>query len=58
MYQSFKSSDFDFNQDLDLDEINDQDNGNDFEKIIKRKEPDFYSLIEFLKIWKALYFLD
>ena len=49
MYQSFKSSDFDFNQDLDLDEINDQDNGNDFEKIIKRKEPDFYSLIEFLE---------
>ena len=49
MYQSFQSSDFDFNQDLDLDEINDQDNGNDFEKIIKRKEPDFYSLIEFLE---------
>ena len=34
MYDSFQSADFDYNADFDLEEINDQDSGNDFEKIL------------------------
>ena len=38
MYDSFfKQSDYDFNTDLDLEEINDQDTGNDFEKLLKNR---------------------
>ncbi|MDC2992276.1 hypothetical protein OAZ22_01130 [Pelagibacteraceae bacterium] len=48
MYNSFQSSDFDYNTDFDLEEINDQDSGNDFEKIIKKNEPEFLSIINFL----------
>ena len=48
MYNSFQSSDFDYNTDFDLEEINDQDSGNDFEKILKKNEPEFLSIINFL----------
>ena len=48
MYQSFKSSDFDYNSEFDQEDINDQDSGNDFEKILKKNEPEFNSLIKYL----------
>ena len=41
MYDSFQPSDFDYNAEFDLEEINDQDSGNDFEKILKKNEPEF-----------------
>ena len=44
MYDSFQPSDFDYNAEFDLEEINDQDSGNDFEKILKKNEPEFLSL--------------
>jgi len=49
MYESFKASDFDYNIDYDLEEINDQDSGNDFEKILKKNEPEFLSLMNCLE---------
>ncbi len=49
MYESFQPSDFDYNTDFDLEEINDQDSGNDFEKILKKNEPEFLSIINFLE---------
>ena len=49
MYDSFKPSDFDYNAEFDLEEINDQDSGNDFEKILKKNEPEFLSIINFLE---------
>ena len=49
MYDSFQPSDFDYNTDFDLEEINDQDSGNDFEKILKINEPEFLSIIDFLE---------
>ena len=39
MYESFQTTDFDYNIDYDLEEINDQDSGNDFEKVIRKNEP-------------------
>ena len=50
MYESFQQSDFDFNLDLDLDleEINDQDSGNDFEKLLKKTEPQFSKIMNYL----------
>ena len=49
MYDSFQPSDFDYNAEFDLEEINDQDSGNDFEKILKKNEPEFLSIINFLE---------
>ena len=49
MYNLFQPSDFDYNTDFDLEEINDQDSGNDFEKILKKNEPEFLSIIDFLE---------
>tara|TARA_B100000575_G_C23113080_1_gene643170 strand:- start:243 stop:1079 length:837 start_codon:yes stop_codon:yes gene_type:complete len=49
MYQSFSSNDFDYSPELDLEEINEFDNGNDFEKIIIKKEPQFKTLIDYLE---------
>ena len=49
MYESYKSSYFDYNTEFDLEEINDQDSGNDFEKILKKNEPEFLSIINFLE---------
>ena len=49
MYDSFQPSDFDYNTDFNLEEINDQDSGNDFEKILKKNEPEFLSIINFLE---------
>ena len=49
MYDSFQPSDFDYNTDFDLEEINDQDSGNDFEKILKKNEPEFLSIVNFLE---------
>ncbi len=48
MYESFSSTDLNYNSDFDLEEINEQDNGNDFEKIITKREPEFISLIDYL----------
>ncbi len=48
MYESFKPTDFDYNIDFDFEEINDQDTGNDFEKILKEKEPEFLSIVNYL----------
>ncbi len=44
MYDTFIPSDFDYNVEEDIEEINDNDNGNDFEKVIKKLEPDFKSI--------------
>ena len=49
MYDSFQPSDFDYNAEFDLEEINDQDSGNDFEKILKKNQPEFLSIINFLE---------
>tara|TARA_B100000674_G_scaffold200769_1_gene163860 strand:+ start:250 stop:1086 length:837 start_codon:yes stop_codon:yes gene_type:complete len=56
MYNSFQSSDFDYNNDFDLEEINDQDSGNDFEKIIKKNEPEFLSIIKILDDFEDVIF--
>ena len=53
MYDSFQPSDFDYNTDFDLEEINDQDSGNDFEKILKKNEPEFLSIVNFLEDFEA-----
>ena len=34
---------------FDLEEINDQDSGNDFEKILKKNEPEFNSIMDYLE---------
>ena len=44
MYDTFIPSDFDYNIEEDIEEINDDDNGNDFEKVIKKLEPGFNSI--------------
>ena len=44
MYDTFIPSDFDYNIEEDFEEINDNDNGNDFEIVIKKLEPDFNSI--------------
>ena len=49
MYELFQPLDFDYNAEFDLEEINDQDSGNDFEKILKKNEPEFLSIINFLE---------
>ena len=49
MYNSFQASDFDYNEENDLEEINDFDNGNDFEKILKRTEPEFINIYDYLQ---------
>ena len=49
MYESFTSNDFDYNSEFDLEDINDQDTGNDFENILKRKKPEFMFLMNFLE---------
>ena len=48
MYKSFVPSDFDYNSELDLEDINDQDNGNDFEKILKKNQPEFSDIYNYL----------
>ena len=48
MYNFFSSSDFDYNAEFDLDDINDQDNGNDFEKILKKIQPEFTTIYDYL----------
>ncbi len=49
MYNSLQSIDLEYNKELDLEEINDQDNGNDFEKILNKNQPEFSSLINYLE---------
>jgi len=49
MYESFKQSDIDYIPEFDLEEINDQDSGNDFEKILKKNEPEFNSIMDYLE---------
>ena len=44
MYETFIPADFDYNIEEDIEEINDNDNGNDFEKVLKKIEPDFNSI--------------
>ncbi len=56
MYKSLISSDFDYNIEQDLEDINDQDNGNDFEKIIKKTEPEFINITNFLENLKGVIF--
>ena len=56
MYNSFQPSDFDYNTDFDLEEINDLDSGNDFEKILKKNEPEFLSIINFLEDFDDIIF--
>ena len=48
MYETFEPSDFDYNPEFDLEEINDQDSGNDFEKILRKNEPEFKLMIDYL----------
>ncbi len=49
MYQSFKPKDLNYKKEFDLEEINDHDNGNDFEKILIKYQPEFKSLIRYLE---------
>ena len=49
MYQSLNNEYIDYNSELDLEDINDQDNGNDFEKVVLKKEPEFKHLLEYLE---------
>lgn len=56
MYNSFQTGDFDYNEEFDLEEINDQDSGNDFEKIIINKEPEFQSIINYLDSFDSTIF--
>ena len=49
MYNAFELSDFDYNSEFDLEEINDYDNGNDFEKILKKTEPQFKIIYDYLE---------
>jgi len=56
MYQSFNSSYIDFNSELDLEEITDQDSGNDFEKILLKNEPEFLSIINYLNNLEGVIF--
>ena len=49
MYESFKSDDLNYKKEFDLEEINDDDNGNDFEKILNKNQPEFKSLITYLE---------
>ena len=49
MYQSINYEHIDYNSDFDLEDINDQDNGNDFEKVVLKKEPEFKHLLEYLE---------
>ena len=48
MYQSLKFSDFDYNADFDLEEINDRDTGNDFEKLLLNNNLEFNSIMNYL----------
>ncbi len=56
MYDSFRTVDFNYNTDFDLEEINDQDSGNDFEKILKKNEPEFLSIINILEDFEDVVF--
>ena len=56
MYKSFDLSDFDYNYELDLEDINDQDNGNDFEKILKKTEPEFKKIYDYLEDLQGVVF--
>ena len=49
MYNSFTTSDFDYNPEYDLEDINDHDNGNDFEKILKKIQPEFNRIYDYLE---------
>ena len=56
MYDSFRTVDFNYNTDFDLEEINDQDSGNDFENILKKNEPEFLSIINILEDFEYVVF--
>ena len=56
MYNSFTPSDFDYNLESDLDDINDNDNGNDFEKILKKIEPQFKIIYDYLESLEGVIF--
>tara|TARA_B100000963_G_scaffold359261_1_gene386039 strand:- start:3070 stop:3900 length:831 start_codon:yes stop_codon:yes gene_type:complete len=49
MYQSIDSLNLNYNTEFDLEEINDYDNGNDFEKILNKEEPEFVKLLNYLE---------
>ena len=49
MYNSLAKSDYNYNADFDLEDINDQDYGNDFEKILKKNKPDFTTIYNYLE---------
>ncbi len=48
MYESIKISESHYNPELDIDEINDSDTGNDFEKILHKNQPELLNLFNFL----------
>ena len=56
MYNSFIQSDFDYNSEFDLEDMNDQDNGNDFEKIIRKIEPEFTRIYDYLENLEGVIF--
>ena len=56
MYDLFQPSDFDYNAEFDLEEINDQDSGNDFEKILKKTQPEFTTIYEYLENLEGVIF--
>ncbi len=56
MYKSFISTNFDYNSEYDLEEINDQDNGNDFEKILKKTQPEFITIHDYLESLEGVIF--
>ena len=48
MYSALSESDYNYNVNLDTFDINEADVGNDFEKIISIKQPQFSSLMKYL----------
>mgnify|MGYP001156735244 CR=1 FL=1 len=56
MYNSFSLTDFDYDSEFDIEEINDQDNGNDFEKILRKTQPEFTTIYEYLENLEGVIF--
>ena len=56
MYNSLTSFDFDFNSDFDLEDMNDQDNGNDFEKVLRKIQPEFIKIYHYLENLEGVIF--
>ena len=52
MYKKLNTMNIKNNNEFDLDEINDFDSGNDFEKIIINENDEIKKILEFLQLYK------